>query len=654
MDRLFWDLKDDQETFARENTEAWTDRPVFWHSPLDFKSPSIRLVRIIPDPSFDGHIQLEIRHASTKSTYICLSYVWGKERSPQWIRIDGRLFRVGQNLYAFLESARKKPHICTQWLWIDALCIDQSNNSERSHQVQQMGQIFRKAVKVISWFGDDALMARYFRGSMPSLKLNKLSFFEGYLGERRFLDWRFSESEYWKRAWITQEVSLARYITFMAGKEEVDRWQPPAEEEEEDGDEDEDDLVGRWINTPVVIENKAVSLENNSHRWRGRSLIYLLQLFSEKQCHDRRDRVFSLLGLCGEGSDLEVDYDISHDELAKRILQACSNSFCLCAVGILDKVLHLAEPGPAGKEDQLFGILPSRLSELYLGLKKSFLKNSNRTEVGRGVPLHIKIHMDEVCRSYSGRLHMTIDLGTCYRVQHIDNESTLYYNDCDLVIRKSSKRIRSLQGWSISYDRDEEIWDIAFPLATLVQIARVASDVGNEREDPMLYTQGGVADTAVAEAHSKSGLRTPVGVELCTRGKGAHAASVGAHDERALPIHLGRDLYTDAPDLSFPIPDNPVPPPIQNLRSFEIRPYIDDHGRSRSCGVFVYSRKHTKKTSQRLSSMASDNKNASPRSSCMESSRESNFPRNPLVSSISRLLQESQEVQLGHVSSTAR
>ena len=170
----------------------------------------------------------------------------------------------------------------------------------------------------------------------------------------------------------------------------------------------------------------------------------------------------------------------------------------------------------------------------------------------------------------------------------------------------------------------------------------------------MLYTQGGVADTAVAEAHSKSGLRTPVGVELCTRGKGAHAASVGAHDERALPIHLGRDLYTDAPDLSFPIPDNPVPPPIQNLRSFEIRPYIDDHGRSRSCGVFVYSRKHTKKTSQRLSSMASDNKNASPRSSCMESSRESNFPRNPLVSSISRLLQESQEVQLGHVSSTAR
>lgn len=446
MDRLFWDLKDDQETFARENTEAWTDRPVFWHSPLDFKSPSIRLVRIIPDPSFDGHIQLEIRHASTKSTYICLSYVWGKERSPQWIRIDGRLFRVGQNLYAFLESARKKPHICTQWLWIDALCIDQSNNSERSHQVQQMGQIFRKAVKVISWFGDDALMARYFRGSMPSLKLNKLSFFEGYLGERRFLDWRFSESEYWKRAWITQEVSLARYITFMAGKEEVDRWQPPAEEEEEDGDEDEDDLVGRWINTPVVIENKAVSLENNSHRWRGRSLIYLLQLFSEKQCHDRRDRVFSLLGLCGEGSDLEVDYDISHDELAKRILQACSNSFCLCAVGILDKVLHLAEPGPAGKEDQLFGILPSRLSELYLGLKKSFLKNSNRTEVRRGVPLHIKIHMDEVCRSYSGRLHMTIDLGTCYRVQHIDNESTLYYNDCDLVIRKSSKRIRSLQG----------------------------------------------------------------------------------------------------------------------------------------------------------------------------------------------------------------
>jgi hypothetical protein len=40
-----------------------------------------------------------------------------------------------------------------KWLWIDALCIDQSDAQERTHQVEIMSEIFGRADSVISWLG---------------------------------------------------------------------------------------------------------------------------------------------------------------------------------------------------------------------------------------------------------------------------------------------------------------------------------------------------------------------------------------------------------------------------------------------------------------------------------------------------------------------
>ena len=40
------------------------------------------------------------------------------------------------------------------WLWIDAICIDQSNIEERSWQASQMGAIFRRVESVYISLGD--------------------------------------------------------------------------------------------------------------------------------------------------------------------------------------------------------------------------------------------------------------------------------------------------------------------------------------------------------------------------------------------------------------------------------------------------------------------------------------------------------------------
>ena len=63
------------------------------------------------------------------------------------IKIDGKLFSVHQNLYCFLRTAIRSHS--EEWLWIDALCIDQGNLNERNHQVGMMGSIYAQARKTL-------------------------------------------------------------------------------------------------------------------------------------------------------------------------------------------------------------------------------------------------------------------------------------------------------------------------------------------------------------------------------------------------------------------------------------------------------------------------------------------------------------------------
>jgi hypothetical protein len=59
--------------------------------------------------------------------------------------------RVTTNLYDALMAIRpsKEPII----IWIDFLCINQSDTGEKCWQVALMGNIYRQAQKVIAWLG---------------------------------------------------------------------------------------------------------------------------------------------------------------------------------------------------------------------------------------------------------------------------------------------------------------------------------------------------------------------------------------------------------------------------------------------------------------------------------------------------------------------
>jgi hypothetical protein len=139
----------------------------FVYEPLDHVSDSIRLIDLHPDPP-DAIIRCTMRHASLSDTeYTCLSYTWQPSHPKHWIEVNGRSLSIGENLYQFLHAyrnvqARELPHphkAQTHTLWIDALCIQQTDTGEKNHQVRQMGEIYETAEKVLIWLGvlDDAL-----------------------------------------------------------------------------------------------------------------------------------------------------------------------------------------------------------------------------------------------------------------------------------------------------------------------------------------------------------------------------------------------------------------------------------------------------------------------------------------------------------------
>lgn len=123
-----------------------------------------------------------IQHFSLDNAppYRALSYEWGgMEAKP--IFLNDQKVLVRKNLWQALwhirpinsgvpNSGENVTAENTTWIWIDALCIDQQNNSERNHQVRVMGKIYEMAVEVLVWLGcsadnsDGAALLRAMKG----------------------------------------------------------------------------------------------------------------------------------------------------------------------------------------------------------------------------------------------------------------------------------------------------------------------------------------------------------------------------------------------------------------------------------------------------------------------------------------------------------
>jgi hypothetical protein len=132
-----------------------SEAAVYDAAPLPLGSSNkIRLLEIF-DESEGKPISCALHVASQDDTYVALSYMWGDEPPTRSITLNGQPFSIRQNLWDFLHQRRQDQEADTdaKYLWIDALCINQTSNSEKSHQVAMMGDIYLNALWVQIWLG---------------------------------------------------------------------------------------------------------------------------------------------------------------------------------------------------------------------------------------------------------------------------------------------------------------------------------------------------------------------------------------------------------------------------------------------------------------------------------------------------------------------
>ena len=200
-------------------------------------------------------------------------------------------------------------------MWIDAICIDQSNLLERGEQVLLMRAIYRSASCVLIWLGEQDAESDLAFDIMESMLPPKSSIIERkrqwYPGDKvsyqdeeiAALSATFSQRDWWKRIWVIQEAVSARQARLICGSRSLS-WDLLARLLNFDGDP----YVCSTPANPKVCAQLASAMHtailitgfqkqsNNSEYVLpyNKSLCSLLTLFENSVCTDPRDRIYAL------------------------------------------------------------------------------------------------------------------------------------------------------------------------------------------------------------------------------------------------------------------------------------------------------------------------------------------------------------------------
>lgn len=280
--------------------------------------------------------------------YEALSYSWGSVYLLDTVHVEGPFemtecgdeectatLQIEKELALALRFLRRMAEPRT--LWIDALCINQLNDIERSEQVQHMPAIYKQTAVVVAWLGlpsgtsETALTTLEHLGAQVQITRQSYRLRSPQCEEP---DWsrddfalpfhsatwqailEILQRPYFERLWIWQELQLARRNAVVQCGNAKIPWQ----------------LFRRAViclfekhYLPTIhLREQLRKIRPLTRERRVDSLNVLFSAISRRKCSELRDRVYGLLGLASLGFQLRVvpQYSCSVEEVYKNAFLA--------------------------------------------------------------------------------------------------------------------------------------------------------------------------------------------------------------------------------------------------------------------------------------------------------------------------------------------
>jgi len=356
-------------------------------------------------------------HQSDGQPYDALSWCWRTDDGdwdapsvPIHIIHNNRpyAFLVSTNLVAALKVLRERDILR---IWIDWLCIDQSNLEERSNQVQLMSRIYGKASCVYVWLGGDKNDSQEAFKFIPQI-LNIETFDKLTKDKENHMKWRAVKllmmRDWFSRRWIIQEIALAKRAELLCGNAKMD-WSVFANAvslftEFETGTRTLSEIMKalkEYDHVPdyfgnvsalsaahlVEVTNRLFRHRNDNRRDPLLSLEYLVSTFTSFNASEARDTIYSILAI---SKDTTPQTGELVDTTLIPVDRISQKSKTLAKILRRFAVLYL-ETHTASKPYNVDYSLP--ISDIYVEFVKFCIERSRQSDPSRA--------LDILCRPWA-------------------------------------------------------------------------------------------------------------------------------------------------------------------------------------------------------------------------------------------------------------
>ena len=200
----------------------YTDLPSTYH---------IRLLKIKRKILFRPvQCELVLVDIDSAPPYDAISYTWGAPDLMRRISMtNGTLLPVTAKVHAIIHE--RASFLRQRLVWIDAVCIWQTNHVEKASQLNLMREIYQKASRTIVWLGerpDGRDIHKALSTIRQTIKLGEAGWYANILGPwLAHLMFQYENEKvallemlmnpYWLRVWIIQEVVLQKTVHVLYG-----------------------------------------------------------------------------------------------------------------------------------------------------------------------------------------------------------------------------------------------------------------------------------------------------------------------------------------------------------------------------------------------------------------------------------------------------